>query len=266
LISIIIIIWSPKKSAFENNDTTQTVLQSGKYSYVSVNEKQVVEEYCMNITQLFGEGNIDKINDVMLPQYMSNINYDKVKLKYMLEQRGLLGVLLKFHDYKSVNNSRYGRIFEVEVGSYDGFSKDKLYIIESSPRNYYISFDGFLGEKNLNKELVREGIKLSIYNIKETTNSVNIKVKIENNLNSKVILNKNGLIENVYLKLSNGSETRLSTVWLAGTSLELKPNSVININLQFNPGYMQSGYATNIVFKDVYDEVSQQLKEIKFPL
>jgi hypothetical protein len=264
-IFLLFIIWSPKKDLVEADELRKNIY-SGKYIYTSFDEKKVVEEYCMNITQLFGEGNIDKINDVMLPQYMSNMNYDKVKLKYMLEQRGLLGVLLKFYDYKSVNNSRYGRIFEVEVGSYDGFSKDKLYIIESSPRNYYISFDGFLGEKNLNKELVREGIKLSIYNIKEMTNSVSIKVKIENNLNSKVVLNKNGLIENVYLKLSNGSETRLSTVWLAGTSLELKPNSIININLQFNPGYMQSGYATNIVFKDVYDEVSQQLKEIEFPL
>lgn len=259
------IIWSPKKNILEADELRKTI-SSGKYIYTSFDEKKVVEEYCMNITQIFGEGNIDKINEIMLPQYMNNMGYNKTKLQNMLKQRGLLGVLLKFYDYKSVTNSRYGRIFEVELGSYDGFSKDKLYIIESSPRNYYISFDGFLGEKNINKELVREGIKLNIYNIKEMTNNVSIKVKIENNLNSNVIMNKNGLIENAYLKLSNGGETKLSTVWLAGTSLTLTPNSVINMTLQFNPGYMQSGYATAIVFKDVYDEVSQQLKEIEFPL
>ncbi len=270
LVVALIFIWSPDKNVENANETGNIEnvksIENGSYNYTVTSEQQVVEKYSKDILDILSMQNKEEIFDFVLPEYISYRGLNEDTLYAELKQKGLIGKLLKFYNYKSIIHNRYGRVFEIEVGTYDSYIKEKILLIEKSPRNYKISFNSFIGEDNEKKEIIRNGIKLSINNIREFASEVQIRVSINNITNSDIVINKEGSYENIYIKLNNGSEVRTSSVWLSGAIKNLKPNTTINLDLQFIPGNLLSGTASAIVIKDVYNDISKETTNLEFPI
>lgn len=265
VVFALILIWSGDKTKTE---TTQNIsnLENGKYIYKNTTEGQVVEKYCRDILDTLSMQDKDQIYNFVSREYSDYRGFNKDTLFDNLKQKGLIGKLLKFYEYQVISNTRYGRVFEIVIGTYDSYIKEKILLVEASPRNYKISFDGFIGEDTSKKEIIRDGIKMTITDIREFASEMQVKITINNVSGSDIIMNKQGNYENIYLKLNNGSESRTSSVWLSGVTKTLTTNSTINLDLKFNPGYLLTGIANAIVIKDVYSDISKETKDIEFPL
>jgi hypothetical protein len=267
VVFLLIFIWSPKNNTANTNKAQNSQnIKNGSYIYTTTSEKQVVEKYCSNILDILSMQNKDDIFNLVLKEYTSYMGLNKDTLYDELKQKGLIGKLLKFYSYNKVSHNKYGQVFEIEIGTYDSYVKEKILLIESSPRNYKVSFDGFIGDDSSKKEIIRDGIKMTINNVREFSSEVQVKFTIENVLNSDIVLNKQGNYENIYLKLNSGAEIRTSSVWLSGVIKTLTPNTTFNLDLQFNPGYLLSGTANTIVIKDVYNNISKETTDLEFPI
>lgn len=268
VIFLLILIWSNNvtKSEATQNIEYMNSIETGKYVSKIITEGQVVEKYCRDILDILSMQDRNQIYNFVLKGYSDYRGFNKDTLFEDLKKKGLIGKLLKFYNYQVASNSRYGKVFEIEIGTYDSSIKGKILLIEASPRNYKISFDGFIGEDNVKKEIIRDGIKMTVTNIREFASEMRVKVTINNISGSDIVINKEGNYENIYLKLTNGSESRMSSVWLSGVTETLTSNSTFNLDLQFNPGYLLSGLANVIVIKDVYNDISKETKDIEFPI
>ena len=269
VIVLLVLIWSPKKSTASGNiDSAEQTenIGAGTYNYNITTEQQVVEKYCADILDTLSMQNKDDIYEICSEDYISYRNFNEDTLYESLQKKGLIGKLLKFYGYSVSLHNRYGKVFEIEIGTYDSYLRDKILLIEYSPRNYKIAFDGFIGENNSKKEIIRDGIKVTINNIQEFTSNIKLKFSINNVSNSDLVLNTQGNYENIYLKLNSGQEVKMSSVWLSGVTKTLTPNTTFNLDLQFTTGYLQSGLVKAIVIKDVYNDISKETKDIEFPI
>lgn len=264
--TLLILIWSPKKNTQNESVNNTESTETGTFIYNNTTEKQVIEKYCSDILETLSMQNKDEIYASVSKEYISSKSFNKDSLYVFLQKKGLIGKLLKFYSYQAAVHNTYGKVFEIEIGTYDSYLREKILLIESSPRNYKISFDGFIGENNTKKEIVRDGIKVSINNIREYVTEMEVKLTINNITNSDIVLNTEGNYENIYLKLNNGQEVRMSSVWLSGVTKTLTPSTTINLDLKFSPGYLSSGSVNAIVIKDVYSDISKETKDIEFPI
>ncbi|MDF2865790.1 MAG: hypothetical protein K0R72_607 [Clostridia bacterium] len=268
LIFSLVLIWSKNDdtNVVGGNEATSDNIETGKYVYKTTSEGQVVEKYCRDILDTFSMQDKDEIYNLILKEYSNYRGFNKDTLFDNLRKKGLIGKLLKFYSYQSVSHDRYGKVFEIEIGTYDSYVKEKILLIEASPRNYKVSFDGFIGEDNSKKEIIRDGLKMTITNVREFVSEMQIKITINNISSNDIVINKQGNYENIYLKLKNGSEVRMSSVWLSGVTKTLTSNSTINLDLQFNPEYLLTGAVNAIVIKDVYNDISRETKDLEFPI
>jgi hypothetical protein len=268
LIFSLILIWSKDDTATKAGQDSTIIenIETGKYVNNITNEGQVVEKYCRDILDTFSMQDKDEIYNLILKEYANYRGFNKDTLFDNLRKKGLIGKLLKFYSYQSVSHSRYGKVFEIEIGTYDSYVKEKILLIEASPRNYKLSFDGFIGEDTSKKEIIRDGLKMTITNVREFVTEMQVKITINNISSNDIVINKQGNYENIYLKLKNGSEVRMSSVWLSGVTKTLNPNSTINLDLQFNTGYLLTGATSAIVIKDVYNDISRETKDLEFPI
>jgi|GEM_PF-2347897 len=268
-IFILILVWSPKKvSEVTNNDIThqQDNLKLGKYKTVYTDEKMVIEDYCEEILNSFNSSDVNLINNIVLPEYLTFLNVDKSGLISALKSKGVLGKMLKFSSYKVATHLKYGKIFEVTITSYDNSYNDKIWIIEKSPNDYKVSFDGFIGLDNHVKTMTVQGLKLEINQVKEFITSTSIKLTLTNVAGHNIIINPDNNYENIYLQLTTGTEIRLNSTWLSGETKELTNGYVINLNTEFVTSGLTAGLAKNIVIKNVYDSISKETKDIVFPI
>ncbi|MDD2375854.1 MAG: hypothetical protein PHD15_01185 [Clostridia bacterium] len=268
-IFMLVLVWSPKKSY---NDTTNNItnqnnnLELGNYIMTYINEKDVIEKYCENILNTFATNDVTLINNIMLPEYLVFRDINKSGLKDALTQKGVLGKILKFSDYKVANHPKYGKVLEINITTYDNTYNDKMLVIQKSPNDYKVSFDGFIGlDKNV-KSVVIDGLKLDINEIKELSTLTSIKFTLTNVSGHSIIINKENNYENVYLQLTTNSEVRMSSTWLAGEIKELTNGYVVNLNTEFVTSGLTSGLAKSIVIKNVYDTLAKETKDIEFPI
>lgn len=268
-IFMLILVWSPKeKSETTKNNTTHQLkdLKLGNYRMAYTDEKAVVEQYCKEILNTFAGADTNLINNIILPEYLTFRGIDKSSLDSSLRQKGLLGKMLQFSSYKVVNHPKYGKIFEVSIASYDGTYSDKMLIIQKSPNDYKVSFDGFIGLDRNTRSFTIEGVKLDISEIKELATSVSMKIKLTNVSGHNIIVNKENNYENIYLQLTTGTELRMSSTWLAGETKELTNGYIVNLNTEFITSGLASGMANKIIIKNVYDSISKETKDIVFSI
>lgn len=268
-IIVLVIIWSPNKTTTTENTTTtpqNVVSKPGEYTLRSYSEKDVIQDYCMQIFSIFASNDKTNINNIVSDQYKQYRGFNSDQLLYALQQKGIIGKALQFYSYQVANNSRYGRVYEIEIGTLDTYAREKILLIEKSPRNYKLSFDNFIGADTTVKEIVRNGLKLTISDVTEFADKMYINCKLENATNSVIKINSKNAIEDAYVRLSNGSEAKTSTSWLNGEVQVMNPNTVVNIQLEFPIGHLQSGFVNTLILKDVYNDVTKETSDIEFNL
>jgi len=264
-IFMLVLVWSPKPNTRNTDITNQNInMKLGNYVTKYVTEKDVVEKYCKNILNTFSGGDVNLINNIMLPEYLTFRGIDKSGLKDALKQKGVLEKILKFTDYKVTYHPKYGKIFEVNIATYDNTYNDKMLIIEKSPNDYKVSFDGFIGQDNNIKSMTIDGLKLDISEMKELSTITSIKLTLTNVSGHNIIINKENNYENIYLKLTTNSEVRMSSTWLAGETKELTNGYVVNLNSEFVTTGLTNGLGKSIVIKNVYDALAKETKDIEF--
>lgn len=268
-IFLLVSIWLPNNTSESvGNDSVsqQNTTKFGSYNRIYVDEKTLVEKYCNNILNTFASNDLGLINNIILPEYLEFRGTNKDGLKSVLTQKGVLGKLLQFSSYKVVDHPRYGKIFEVNIQSYDNTYSDKMLIMQKSPNDYKVSFDGFIGLNKDVKSVTIDGLKLDITEIKEFTTLTSIKFTLTNISGHNIIINKENNYENVYLQLTTGTEIRMNSTWLSGETKELTNGYEVNLNTEFVTSGISSGVARNIVIKDIYDTLSRETKDIVFPI
>lgn len=266
-IFLLIIVWTPKTNIVDNNGIIVSEdIKIGRYNMPYINENAIVERYCRNILNTFSGGDINLISGVILPEYLEFRGINKSEINTILTQKGLLGKILKFSDYKVATHPMYGRVFEVSISSHDGTYSDKMFIIQKSPNDYKVSFDGFIGSKNNVKTSTIDGLRLEINQMKELTTLISTKITLTNVSGHTITINKDNNYENIYLKLSTGSEIRMSSTWLSGETKELVNGHAVNLNAEFVTSGLSSGLAKSIIIKNVYDNISRETKDIEFEI
>ncbi|MEG1990100.1 MAG: hypothetical protein RR144_03790 [Clostridia bacterium] len=265
VIFLIVIIWMPKSK--DNKELTvknDDKIVLGNYTQIDMTEKKVIEKYSREILNIFSSNDELQLNYIVLPEYLKFRNIGKSELKKVLTQKGIIGKKIRLSDYKAMINPRYGKIFEINVQSYDNLYSDKLLLIQKSPNNYKISFDNFIGLNTNVKSCVKEGFKLDISEIKELTTMVSINMTITNISGHSIIINKENNYENIYLRLATGAEVRMGSVWLGGETKELITGNTYNLKCEFALEGFNSGSAKSIIIKNVYDTLTKETKDIEF--
>lgn len=265
-IFLLTLVWSPIQDTDKVEDTEEIIKKVGTFNRLYINEKDVVENYCRNVLNIFASGDINLINEIILPEYLEFRNIDKSKLKTALNQKGVLGKMLNFSSYKSITHPKFGRIHEVNISTYDNSYSDKMLIIQKSPNEYKVSFDGFIGLSRDVNSVTVDGLRLDIKEVKELATVTYIKLSLTNVSGHNITINKDNNYENIYLKLMTNSEIRMNTNWLSGETVELTSGYVVNLDSEFVTAGFNSGVGKSIILKNVYDNLSKESKDIEFSI
>lgn len=262
-IYMLVLVWLPDANTTENENETQPL---GKFTVENVSTETVLNRYSVKILNNLYSGNMDLISDMVLPEYLSFMGVNKSGLELLLKQKGLIGNTLQAASYKSINHPKYGKVFEVTLSNIGNTYSTKILVIEKSPNDFKISFDGFVGMDKTVKTTTTDGLKLDILEIREQTTTTSMKIRITNVSGHTIILNNQNSYENLYLKLSSGAEVRTNTTWLSGSSKELSNGYVINLDVEFLTTNIDNGFRNALVIKDVYDTVSKEVKSIVYTI
>jgi hypothetical protein len=262
-IFMLIIVWAPDSAPKVDDIETKKL---GNYTMQNVTTKDALNKYCVEILNNLYSRNMDLISNMVLPEYISSTGLNKAGLEALLKQKGLIGSALQSSTYKSINHRRYGQVFEVTVTNVNNTFTDTILVIEKSPNNFKISFDGFVGLDKTPQSITIGGLKLDISEIREQTTTTSMKVKITNVSGHTIIFNKGNSYENIFLSLLTGNEIRTTTTWLSGASKELTNGYVINLDLEFLTTDLSNGFGKKLIIKDVYDTVSKEAKNIEYTI
>lgn len=216
-----------------NYDDTNPTSKVGTYNTVSWNVKKQVNYYARWICDALQTKNVKRINELISAEYKEHFGLNDEKLIKLLETKGMWGKTINMDKYEYVT---YGdnKVFKLHIYSQDKTVDDYINLIEYSPKKVAISFDNFITANKKPKEYIRDNVKYTFSNeiIFDTRYKVNL--KITNNSDSDVILNKTKDYENMYLNFTSlTSEKVISTVF-AGETITLKPNTEFNTILEFN--------------------------------
>ncbi|MEG1142713.1 MAG: hypothetical protein RSE41_09790 [Clostridia bacterium] len=254
-ILFLIIIWIPK-----DNKNNETVLNTGEYTNITLQTDDVLKRYVTNINNVFSAGDNDFIAKYIDKEYLNFIGIKDNNVKDFLINKGIIGKLLKYGNYKVDENIRFGKIYAIDVETYDNSFSDKMYIIEKYPNDYKITFDNFIGYKKVEKNYTNEGLTLIIHDVKELTNKITFNTTVVNNTNKNLIFNNNNKSEPIY----TNNNIKMSSDYFMGIKKEVLPGDKINITMNFNTEFLATGHINEIIIKDVYNLVDDENKEYKF--
>lgn len=257
-----------EESISENATTTLNKdIEIGSYVQISYTSDMIVKEYFQDIFTTLTSKSASDIYKITSQDFINEYKYTESSLYSMLSKKSLIGKAFECTKYTVKSNPRFGRIYALEIASIDSKVIDKILVIEESPRNYKISFDSYIGTKKENIEIIREGIKLSINNVKEYRNKINFSIQIENmNTKNIVLNNKNTLAEPINITLSDGSTVYPSSVWCNGNELTLKPGAIYTINLTFSTDDLLTSDIKKINLMCVYDEANDIENNLEFSI
>ena len=271
ILSLLLIfnIWTndDKKPVDDNQNSEELAdkfKKSGEYTMVYMSQSDVIEMYSLNVLKVLGSYSDEFIIDLFDKNFIKTFKNQDIFLS-SIKSRGLVGKLLQFKSY-SMSKYEDKKIYEVEVATADERYKDNIILVEYSPNNYKLSLDGYIGTNNEEKKYVNEGLELKIGVIDEYVSRYVITGSLTNKLTKDIVINGNGNLESVYLKMNNDQIITLDSSWLSGSILNLSPNMTSNFKLEFIIPKLQIGNIKSIVFENVFDENSKEEKDIEFKL
>ncbi len=271
-------VWTTPTNSENKEDLSQNVdnnngsnasknLKFGKYSTVSNGEELILKEYFSDIFMTLSSGSQDEVYSITSKDYINRKNYDVNSLYNFLKSKGIVGKAFECTKYSVAVNPRFGRVFSLEIASADSKIIDRLIIIESSPRHYTISFDGYVGKKSQDIELTRDGLKLRIVNVEEYKDIAYFTIELTNvSSDTLVINNQNRASEPVRVKLSNDKNIYNSSDWFMANSKILKPGQSVRSTVMFSIIDLQASKIKSMTIVDVYNETTKATSDYEYQI
>ena len=257
LICVIFVIWF-------SNESTPSV---GIYSYKGF-ENTVVKDYQLQLQNLLKESNARKLVELLNEDYLENLNLSKEnpeKVIEYLKSQFLLSTNPKINSYTVSSNLSTG-VYVYKFTYYSNSFEKKVYLIETEPYVYTLSFDQNYSATNAKKKAlkVQDNVKIEITLIESTDNSLKYNAKITNNNDDDIKLDFND-VSNVDMYFSDGAKIKLATVvTLPDEYFNLTKNSYLNQELFFNVPLERQGEIVSIVFSNIVIGNETKTIEVSF--
>ena len=242
-------------------------LEFGQYIQVNNGEERILKEYFSKIFMTLSSGTAEEVYNITATDYIKKNNYNPTSLYNHLKNKGIVGKAFECTKYSVANNPRFGRVFSLEMNSIDNKIIDKLIIIEESPRHYKVSFEEYIGKKDQDIELIREGLKLNILSVEEYKDRVYFNIKLENVSNDVIVINNDERAsEPISVILSNQKTIYSSKDWFMASSRTLKPNQSVESTVVFYIIDLQSSKIQKMKIIDVYNETSKSTANFEYQI
>ena len=266
VINLLYLIWKPKSENTDNKFIKEDELTS-EYKFTNYKSQDVVEKYFTEIVTILGNGNIHEIYEYISKEFLDEKKYDKEQLYNYLKNKSLIENLLSATQYKYIEHYNLGRIYEITVVSTTNV-ENKILLIEESPNNYKLSFDNFINEANPNNSATKNGLKVTVNNIKEYTSKMYITLTLENVGTEEIIINDKNRIEDVYITFLKNQNLSVpnSNSWLNGKEKILRPSEKVTQKLIYTLTDLSSSVLESIVIKDVYNKATEEISDLEFNL
>ncbi len=248
-------------------DTTEITKNSdiGIYKTVSLSQEDIINRYASKIAYVLQYGTISDIYDILDPSYAQYYNLTESDLENKIRGKDIMGKALDMKKY-SLTSLTDRKVYTITYSTDNGKNTGTFNVIELSPNRYGIAFDDFKAYYKEEKEIINDGLKVTLYDQVIFNDKYSLKATLKNLNDEEYIINTNGAYENCYIRLNNSNDIRTNTTVLSGNSVTLGKNDELNYNLEF--GILNFSYSTakSIVFKDISSSNNGIVKEYEFDI
>lgn len=257
VILSLIYIWTPK-----TKEEAQK-LELGEYMPAGIGETQVVEKYINEIGFLIKNKAFNKLFQKVNKGYIDKFTMTENNFEQFIRNKGLVGKKLKVVNFKKqkINSKTY---YKVNVKTNDYKIGTTIIIIEDSPNIYTISFDDFLYERELNREYINDGFKMTVLNEVVRAEKIDLRIKLENLTNKNIILNSSKN-ENPIRAIKLGDEINIKLDELSGKSIEMPVNSSKEYTLTVPIEDFKHSTLRAIEIKSVNRNNGSNVNNVQFP-
>lgn len=238
----LIMIWSPKDE--------EDKFYVGKVSIVkNISDEYKLETYLSEISKYLVDKNYDELYKYISKDYTEYSGLDVSKLKQKCEELKIAGDELVLGSFESNNLDGYNKIYIINALTEDEALSVRLVLREISPRNFTISFDEFVLQKNSLETKNAENVIFELVKTRYTSTNVIYDVKITNkNLESIVINSANR--KSAFI-LNYGKEFLDVTNQLNNEAIEILPGQTINTTLNYKIENITWSSINSITLRDV---------------
>lgn len=237
----------------------------GSFTSVTNGQSLILKEYFSEIFRLFSSGTKEEIYAKVSKDFLQKYGYDSNMLYNKLKNKNIIGKAFESKEYSYIKNPRFGNIYSLEISSVDGSVLDRIIILEEKPRSYKLSFESYLGLKEQDINVVREGVKLSITSVEEYRDRVYFDIVIQNLNEDSVILNYGSQAnEAIYAELANGSKVYNILNFFSSKEIELKSNQSVTAKVEFLASDLQTANITKIGIVNVYNSQSETTSNFEY--
>ena len=260
-IIVLIGIWTPDKKTEAQEQKAD--LSLGKYENIYVDDKEQVNQYIDKITTYLATKNLDKLYEMLNPEYVEYFNVSKEKLKKDLVEKGLYGTVLTSNKYNlsTLNSNRY--ITANLNSNTKGYVQDLVNIIEYSPNDYKIAFDNFVMYNKVPQEYIRNKLNIKVNEQVAFNSKYIIKMSITNNTDDVVYFNPNRAYDFIYLVSSTQGNVPLAVHLYSRETVSIDNGKTLNLNMEFNIDEMSVNNIKGILIKEVKIGKTGELVDIQ---
>lgn len=150
----------------------------------------------------------------------------------------------------------------LQTGNLQGGSSQTDYftIVLDSEGNEKLNINGFVGKKEINKEIENQGIKINAQYLYQYMDYCEIQYDVKNNTDKTVLLDDLSNPYTIYIKDENDNQYSADTGKLTEERLKLVQTQEKQIKIKYYSGYISTKTINNITFSKVindYDSFAQ---------
>lgn len=150
----------------------------------------------------------------------------------------------------------------LETGNLNGGSSQTDYftIVLDSDGNEKLNINSFIGKKEINQEIEKQGIKINAQYLFQYMDYCEIQYDVKNNTDKTVLLDDLSNPYTIYIKDENNNQYSADTGKLTKERLKLVQTQEKQIKIKYYSGYISTKVINNITFSKVindYDSFAQ---------
>ena len=259
-IVALIFIWMPEKEL-------EPEYEVGKISQNVVTSDNMLDNYANKIRELLVAKDVDTLYTLLSKDYIEYKKFDKVSFKKFLENKNMMGKTIEVVQYMKHTVKGYNAVYQIDLkAANEAYSLDVI-IREIAPEKYTISFDKFIDYvENVQTSTVMS-VKLEINSRLRLTNGVQYQLKVSNNYDKDIIINKNKSSIPVLLVNSSDYSKQPIATSIATVALKLKASEFRTFSVAFNVDSATDHSTYNLlVLRDVAFGDSIGAQDIEFKL